>query len=128
MKEESDFQAVINALPDDPLPKIDVSPNIIRDPLKKYVVPGEKISLSELGIRNVKANDGQQIYMEHWDGIEGVIDIEDIILLDPTALAANKGRIKFMLTDEVQASLQVGKLKVLIDLGFFENEGFASYS
>lgn len=147
MKEEADWQAVIDALPEDTLAPIGISTNVVRDPLKKLNIGssqnaadgkpllgqapsdlvGQRINLVSLGIRNFKANDGQALYMEHWDGVSGVIDVEDLILLDPTALAANKGRIKFLLTDEVQASLEVGPLSVLIANGFFENEGFTSY-
>lgn len=148
MKEEADWQAIIDALPEDTLAPIGIATNVVRNPLKKLnvgsqqsasegkplligqpasEVVGQRVNLLSLGIRSFRRNDGQAIYMEHWDGVSGVVDIEDILLLDPVALAANKGRIKFLLTDEVQASLEVGPLRALIDAGFFENEGFTSY-
>jgi len=114
MKTLVDFEAALDLLPDD-------------DPLKKYQ-PGNRIFLSDLGLRELLRERGAQaVYMEHWDGVSGVIDIADILLRDLAALNANAGRIKFLMTDDMRASIEFGALKRFIDAGLFENEGFSVY-
>lgn len=113
MKSESDFQTALGSLPDS-------------DPIKKLVT-GRNIFLSQLGLRNIKSVDGQAIYMEHWNGVAAPINIQDLVTADPVALAANKGRIKFFLTDEMRVSISIGQIKKLVDYGFFQIEGYTSY-
>jgi len=112
-KSVADVEAIVAALP-------------ASNPLSKFE-PGAKLYMSDFGLRELLRRAGQSVYMEPWDGASGVVNIEDILLKVPAALDANKGRIKFLLSDEVQASITFGKLKKLLDAGIFENEGFASY-
>lgn len=113
MKQESTWDTIISGLlPSNPLSKLQ---------------PGRNMRMSDLGLRELYRKDGQAIYMEHWDGASPVVDIEDIINLVPAALAANKGKVKFWLTDEVQASISSGKLKKLVDAGLFDVGPYSSY-
>lgn len=97
------------------------------DPVAKLVTGG-KLYLPELGSRATQGLPAQGLYMEHWDGASGVVEVVDILNRVPAALEANKGRVKFMLTDQVRASLERGMIARLLDLGLLVNEGFASYS
>jgi len=113
MKSEADWDAVISSLlPSNPLSKLQ---------------PGRHHRMSDLGLMELKRIDGQAVYMEHWDGVTAAVNIEDILNLVPAALAANKGKVKFWLTDEVQASISSGKIKKLADAGFFAVGPYSSY-
>lgn len=113
MRSEADWAAVIGALlPSNPL---------------SMLQPGRHHRMSDLGFQELKRIDGQAVYMEHWDGVSAVVNIEDLMNLVPAALAANKGKIRFWLTDEVQASISHGKVKKLVDDGLFLVGPYSSY-
>lgn len=113
MKTEVAWQAVIDAKPDS-------------DIFSKFQ-PGRKLFMADLGLRHLRRSDGQAIYMEHYDGATPAVKIEDIINLDATALAANHGKIRFWLTDEVRASIESGEIKKLIALGILDAPVYSSY-
>lgn len=113
MHDKATFQAAVAALP---------KSNVL-----SRLISVDKVYLKDLGLRNLNNPAllaGQALYMEHWDGLSPPVDIRDLLLGDKSAFSSNKGRIKFLHSDEVQQSIQVGLIKKYIDAGLFEVESY----
>lgn len=115
MKPRSAFMSAISLLPKN-------------NPLSR-LASVDKIYLKDLGLRelnNPALLAGQALYIENWDGVTAPIDVRDLLLGNPIYYTANKGRIKFFLTDEVQRSVEYGMIKKYVDAGLFIIEGYSS--
>lgn len=141
MKTVGEIQAIINAI-GTPNP-LDLSTNKPASAaLGRLNLPG-RVYLQDLGIREVgydrqRFKTGQALYIEPWDGVSPVINVADYLLglqgaghavpaerglnifSQESANTVNFGRLRFIMTDEIQVSLEKGMMRTLIDRGVLE--------
>lgn len=93
----------------------------------------EKIRLSDLGLRSLRGGDytrhtetGQEITLYPWDGVAAVTDAVDI--LTGAVSVPQPSRVRFLLTDTLQKSIEYGVIKEHVDRGFLVIEGYTSDS
>lgn len=87
-----------------------------------------RVLLQDLGFRQLQygdyrfGNPGQQVYIEPWDGVSGIVDVSDFLNGVAAAHGQNMGRLRLVASDAVNASMSTGRLRDYIDAGFIEIE------